>query len=56
MIKILEQYRFDEEPDSCCACTDEYNGVNYLKIRLVEYDLDIGINLCDECLKKLKCK
>lgn len=42
--------RFDEEPEQCCSCEDEFNGFNYVSIPFGE--IDLFVYLCDNCLKK----
>jgi hypothetical protein len=53
-VKILKIYR-DEEPNSCDACGDEWNGYNFCLVRLFK-GFDVWIALCDDCLEKLKKK
>lgn len=52
-MKIIKKYRYDEEPNQCQKCHDEWNGFNHIFLSLYK-GITIKIDLCDECLEKLK--
>ena len=54
-MEIIESGIFDEEPNECDCCEDEWNAVNWIKLRLFKGKrFIIKLMLCNRCLYKLR--
>ncbi len=52
-MEILEEGFDNTEPQQCDGCSDELNGINWIKLKLFK-DFSIELILCGSCSKKLK--